>query len=288
MPRGVYDHHKIRGRTKENDLSRAAQAAKIAGRTKENDLSVAARAAKAVGRRNPGKGTFYSGSKTIYCPECGKGHLVPLNSIKKFCDKSCTSSFYNKLRGLQIQREIRVCICGCGETFKHKVGSTRKFKNRKHYERWMKNNCIDRFDHSKPIWNKNLTKETDERVKKNSEATRLGVLNLWQDPEYIEKHIGKNHPAWIDGSTIIYPLEFNRVLRESIRERDDRICQLCGKIEENNGQKLAIHHIDYDKGNCNSDNLISLCVSCHTKTNFNREYWIEFFQLKFEDSRVFI
>ena len=34
------------------------------------------------------------------------------------------------------------------------------------------------------------------------------------------------------------------------------------------GRKLSEEHI----------NLISLCKQCHTKTNFNREYWKKFFQ----------
>jgi len=31
--------------------------------------------------------------------------------------------------------------------------------------------------------------------------------------------------------------------------------------------------IDYDKLNIKPKNLISLCHSCHMKTNYNREYW---------------
>jgi len=42
-------------------------------------------------------------------------------------------------------------------------------------------------------------------------------------------------------------------------------------------QKLSVHHIDYDKMNSNEKNLISLCVSCHGKTNINRKHWIIFF-----------
>lgn len=42
--------------------------------------------------------------------------------------------------------------------------------------------------------------------------------------------------------------------------------------------KLAIHHIDYDKLNSDEKNLISLCFSCHNKTNVNREQWQLFFE----------
>jgi 5-methylcytosine-specific restriction endonuclease McrA len=36
---------------------------------------------------------------------------------------------------------------------------------------------------------------------------------------------------------------------------------------------IHIHHIDYDKKNIKIENLISLCQSCHMKTNYNRKYW---------------
>jgi hypothetical protein len=78
-----------------------------------------------------------------------------------------------------------------------------------------------------------------------------------------------------------YPLIWNKELREFIRERDRRICMICGLPEEINlkkcGEKLGIHHIDYNKENCDRLNLISLCHDCHTMTNFNRDYWQKYF-----------
>ena len=38
------------------------------------------------------------------------------------------------------------------------------------------------------------------------------------------------------------------------------------------------NHIDYNKLNCNPNNLISLCRKCHMKTNSNRDYWINYFK----------
>jgi len=77
-----------------------------------------------------------------------------------------------------------------------------------------------------------------------------------------------------------YPLDWTETLRRVIRTRDNHICQLCGiHQEELKGyfKKLDIHHIDYDKDNLDPKNLISLCRSCHQKTNYNREYWTNFF-----------
>lgn len=71
-----------------------------------------------------------------------------------------------------------------------------------------------------------------------------------------------------------YSTDWTETLKRSIRERDHYICQLC----LNYGN--AVHHIDYNKKNCNSDNLITLCISCNFKVNSNRIYWTNYFQNK--------
>ncbi len=37
-------------------------------------------------------------------------------------------------------------------------------------------------------------------------------------------------------------------------------------------------HIDYDKQNSIPENCVSLCLQCHTETNYNKEKWKMFFQ----------
>ncbi len=66
-------------------------------------------------------------------------------------------------------------------------------------------------------------------------------------------------------------------LKNWIRDRDGRICQICRKTEERNGYALDVHHVDYDKQNSDEMNLISLCHSCHKKCNFNKKKWIDYF-----------
>ncbi len=70
-----------------------------------------------------------------------------------------------------------------------------------------------------------------------------------------------------------YPPNFNSQLRDKIRVRDNFKCQICGIPELECNRKLSIHHIDYNKKNCNESNLISLCVSCHIKTNTRKDLW---------------
>ena len=68
---------------------------------------------------------------------------------------------------------------------------------------------------------------------------------------------------------------FNEEFREKIRERFHRICYLCGKTESDNNRKLSVHHVNYNK-NCLCGSIcefVSLCQSCHSKTNGSRQLW---------------
>lgn len=90
------------------------------------------------------------------------------------------------------------------------------------------------------------------------------------------KYIGSLASGWKGGITCEpYSIDWNMTLKRSIRERDKYICQVCNKQQED--RAFAVHHIDYNKLNCNPENLITLCRSCHQKTNFNRNYWIKYF-----------
>jgi len=125
-------------------------------------------------------------------------------------------------------------------------------------------------------------------------------------PEHSKRMKGENNPFYdkthneeirkiislANGGTGIprefseYGIEFDNNLKEQIRFRDKYQCQLCGCPQLENGRQLDVHHIDYNKKNCNSSNLISLCMKCHRKTNFNRSEWpILFSFLKEENLR---
>ena len=80
----------------------------------------------------------------------------------------------------------------------------------------------------------------------------------------------------------VYPNIFNWELKEKILYRDNWKCTECGITYRENqlisSRGLSIHHIDYNKQNCNEDNLISLCSSCHGRTNYNRDKWKKHFK----------
>lgn len=84
---------------------------------------------------------------------------------------------------------------------------------------------------------------------------------------------GCAHPSWKGGLSLEpYPPEFNEMFKQTVRERDGNVCAIC-RLQERNGNKLSVHHIDYIKENTTPENCISLCNACHAVTHGNRDYW---------------
>lgn len=157
-------------------------------------------------------------------------------------------------------------------------------------------------------WNKGLMKETDERVEKaamkirsnlvpsygekNGMYGRCGELNpfygrhhteenkaLWR--QQAKERVGPKSSNWHGGVSFEeYPQDFSEELKELIRLRDGYKCQKCGCPEIENGEKLSIHHINYDKKNCLPSNLVALCRSCNAQVNSNRRKWKGYFRRK--------
>lgn len=89
---------------------------------------------------------------------------------------------------------------------------------------------------------------------------------------------GENSSAWKGGISFEpYCEKFDEPFKEYIREKFGRICFLCSKTEAENGQRLSVHHVNYNKDcGCDGDltcQFVPLCRSCNTKVNFNREMW---------------
>ena len=134
---------------------------------------------------------------------------------------------------------------------------------------------------------------------KLSEATKLKIGNSHKGIKFSKEHIeklrkshlgpmkGKKHPNWQGGISFEpYAPEFNGELKTQIRKRDNYTCQMCGKKQENSKRKLSVHHINYNKKNNDLDNLITLCISCNNKVNFQRGFWLGYFYAKMEERRL--
>ena len=92
----------------------------------------------------------------------------------------------------------------------------------------------------------------------------------------------EKNPSWKGGiGNLPYPQDWTEDLKYAIRKRDDFSCQMCGCRSSGNGsdsKELSVHHIDYDKDNCDPKNLVTLCQSCHGKTHHNRSHWTKYFR----------
>jgi len=109
--------------------------------------------------------------------------------------------------------------------------------------------------------------------------------------------VGKENSQWQGGISFTpYDDSFNNKFKNAIRKRDNQICMLCNIHREKIRQALSIHHINYDKLLSIPQNCLSLCHSCHSKTNSNRKHWQTFFQnllsekynYKYEDKEVIV
>ena len=110
-----------------------------------------------------------------------------------------------------------------------------------------------------PFWKKKHSEITKRKIS----ATHQNLsLNEWRNYVSFEPYCPK----------------FNTELKEEVRNRDERKCQLCGKSEILNGSRLDVHHIDGDKmQGCNGKkwHLISLCKKCHhSKNTLEKEFLI--------------
>src|ERR1035437_9470637 len=116
-------------------------------------------------------------------------------------------------------------------------------------------------------------KHDDAYKKRMSEATK----GIPKSEEMKSKMRGAKSLLWKGGISFEpYSLDWTSTLRKSIRERDHYLCRICGVSQGDNAHD--VHHIDYNKKNCNPINLIVLCHPCHSKTNQNRDKWLKYFK----------
>ncbi len=119
----------------------------------------------------------------------------------------------------------------------------------------------------KPAWNKGLacSSETKERMS-------LASFKRWKNPAFRSKLTGKNHYLYIHGnSNAPYGKDYTYRLRKQVRTRDSNTCQFCRRGQKET--RITVHHIDYNKNHNKKKNLITLCMRCNSRANFNREYW---------------
>lgn len=242
-------------------------------------------------------------------PMFGRGHQSDVPTKNKLCKKSipdpilckCGCGQYAKLgneyinghNGKKPKPEPKLCKCGCGGYANPGYRFISGHQNRKIKPEPKPCECScggyaksgKRFinGHS-GILNKGKNHpEVSERNKQktgknNPMFGRLGKENPnfgQERPQVSIQMLKEKNHNWKGGiSKLPYSFDFNEELKELIRKRDNYICQLCKKSGK------TIHHIDYNKDNCDPKDLITLCKSCNAKVNYNRNLWTIYFNQK--------
>lgn len=195
------------------------------------------------------------GKEVKTCIACGDEFTSFKSAERKFCSLSCSSTYSNNKRG-----SILNATCEhCGKLF-HTRESELKRGGGKH--------CSEECYHSAQIGSK-----------RPLFAEKISVImkKVWENDEYKKKMSGENNSNWRGGKSFEpYCPKFNEAFKESVREKFGRVCFLCPTTEEENGRKLGVHHVNYNKDClCDDSNceFVPLCTTCHSKTNHNRKNW---------------
>ena len=111
-----------------------------------------------------------------------------------------------------------------------------------------------------------------EITKQKIAESRKGTKHSEQTKDKIRMaNTGEKSPNWKGGVSFgIYCHKFNKALKEKIRDRDNRTCQICGAKEKR--RKHCVHHVNFDEINCDPL-LITVCGSCHMKIHHNKEHY---------------
>ena len=116
-------------------------------------------------------------------------------------------------------------------------------------------------------WNKGIVVDRIKYPKMGRFGKMSNDVKIKISNSLIGRFAGSKHPLWIKNKIRKYPEVWTKRFKTMIRKRDRFTCQKCFK------HGWIVHHIDYNKNNCETYNLITLCPSHHSKTNINRKKW---------------
>lgn len=150
----------------------------------------------------------------------------------------------------------------------------------------------------KTPWNKGIPQTAETREKLSNAlrgrkiplevCVKLSVMRMGHaTSEETRRKIGDAQRGdkannWKGGITNLpYCVKFSQEFRERVRAFFGHTCVECGKSQTDNGASLDVHHVNFDKMTCCNDVeplFVALCMSCHGKTQHNREYYEQHFE----------
>lgn len=224
------------------------------------------------------------------CKLCGCEYWCKLSYSEKssFCSRNCHSDFKKHLskerhpRWKNVNR-VQICvICNKDYTVRpYLIGIKQTCGDRK---------CISMLQRLQRsgVGNSNYKEkiklvcaicEKEFYVKPYATTIRKTCSRKCLGELHRRERSGENSVLWVGGKSFEqYCVKFNNSLRKRVRAFFNNRCMLCGKIQVD--EVLNVHHVNFDKSTCCNKGtplFVTLCRSCHAKTNFNRDAW----ELKF-------
>lgn len=197
------------------------------------------------------------------CIYCGEPYLAAQRSrsgknIAEFCSKSCGKMNHIVTTGARYKisktRKLKKLATGSNNPMfgkKHSLESINKIAE----------SLVGKYSgKNSHNYGRKLSKKTRDKISNS----RKGQL------------CGSDNPNWKGGvSCEPYCFEWSfEEFKDYIKERDGNRCLNpdCWKTSN----KLCVHHINYNKKDCEPNNLITLCNSCNSKANKDRgwhKFW---------------
>lgn len=182
--------------------------------------------------------------------------------LKVTCDY-CKKEFYKPAQRIK-KTKNNFCSCQCHGLWKSANSINEKSANWRGGE--LKIKC--------PQCGKDFYKKPSRIKDAKNNFCSNECHGLWKSINQNDE----NNPNWLGGSSRrgYCSVWTDKEYQEYILSRDNYKCQNPQCL--GNGNQLHRHHIDYDKKNCDHNNIITICNSCNSRANSDREWHMSYYQ----------
>ena len=224
------------------------------------------------GKNNPAWG---GGKIKDYCSLCGKDILIQKSQKKRTKNLFCSIKCRNEWHGKKIN-----AVCDyCGKEINREHSKIKKAKNifcssECHYKwssinlRGKDNPCYKSVEITCDTCGMKFNREPNRIKNENNNFCSRKCFGIWTSI----RQTGQNNCSWLGGISFepYCPTWKDKEFKNYILTRDNFKCQNPDCWGTSNG--LARHHINFNKKDCSPDNIITVCSSCNSRANKDREW----------------